>query len=149
MPINYPTTQPQTTSNNIANYIKYAVGVFADQGNIVQTQAYTASYDAAAWLFSVSSSVPTSTTMSIAVPTASFVTNGGASAPQFYLPALEFWRLDTRDVEVKLSSSNPNVVFGFSSTSTFILPTSSYTNLVQLDEGGTLRYIILEQSPLP
>lgn len=155
MPISYPITQPQTASSNTANYLKYAVGLFSENAGIVQNQAYTASFDAAAWIFFVSASVPAPLTMSIAVPTASYMVGGGPSAPQLFAPAFEFWRTDpSSSIEVRLSSSNPEVVFGFGSgTSTFIIPSSSYSNLVQLDEGfgtgGFLRYIVLEQSNLP
>lgn len=155
MPISYPISQPvASATSNTANYIKYAVGVFSENSQIDLSQAYTASYDAAAWLFAISSSVPSSTTMSIAIPTSSYVSYGaGASAPQLFVPALEFWRTDQQNVKVLLSSSNPDVVFGYNSLSTFEVPTSSYTNIVQIDEGfgsgGQLRYVVLEQSALP
>jgi len=157
MPISYPiqtTTTITSTGSNTANYFNYAVGQFSSDASMVETQAYTASFSASAWIVYVSASVPTSTTMSIAMPTTSYVQFvGPTSVPHNYSPALEFWRVDQENVQVRLSSSNPDVVFGFSGSPTFILPTSSYTNLTQIDPGygmgGQLVYFILEQSQLP
>lgn len=159
MPIYYPPTtqQAQQAGSNTANYFNYAVGQFSQQASMVHTQAYTASFDASAWLVYVSSSVPSNTTMSIAMPTASFVQFAGdyPAVPHSYSPALEFWRVDQENVQVRLSSSNPDVVFGLAGASTFVLPTSSFTSLTQIDTGfqrdpgGKLIYFILEQSALP
>lgn len=154
MPISYPISQQSTSGYITANYFNYAVGQFSQQATMVHTESYTASFNAAAWLVYVSASVPSSTTMSIAMPTASFVQFiGDTTVPHNLSPALEFWRIDQENVQVRLSSSNPNVVFGFAGASTYVLPTSSYTSLTQIDTGfgfgGQLIYFILEQSPLP
>jgi hypothetical protein len=159
MAISYPIISSQatpSTGSGIANRFQYSVGQFSSNVAMVETQAYTASFDVSSWIVYVSSSVPSATTMSIAMPTASFVqaVGGGNLDPHHYSPALEFWRVDQENVQMQLSSSDPDIVFGIGSqTPTYILPTSSYTNLTQIDLGygfgGKLVYFILEQSPLP
>jgi hypothetical protein len=159
MAISYPIISSQatpTTGSGIANRFEYSVGQFSSTSTMVGGQAYTASFAVSSWIVYVSSSVPTGSTINIAVPTSSFVESAGSGnlAPHHYSPALEFWRVDQENVQVQLTSSNPNVVFGLGpQTSNFILPTSSYTNLTQLDlgygMGGQLVYFVLEQSQLP
>lgn len=155
MSISYPTQQHQIaqTGSTTANFFKYAVGQFTQNTQINHTSSYTASYDVSSWIVNVNGSVPTGSTIKIAMPTSSFVTSSNNLAPHFYTPALEFWRVDPVNVNVLLSSSNPNVVFGFNMDSTFLLPTSSYTNIVQIDLGfdqnqGPLIYLCLEQSQI-
>ena len=152
MAINYPIiTQTIVTSSGPTGpgYFNYAVGLFTQNAEIVTGSAYTASVSASAYLFAVSNSVPSGSTIDIAMPTSSLIQPGSGSV-NFYAPAIEFWRLDTNPVTVRLIGDGGSGVFFGSPSSpgpTYNLPTSSYTNLVHLNIGAIL-YLPLEQSPI-
>lgn len=154
MAINYPIIKQQaagTTQSSGSGYFNYAVGLFSSQGEIVTGSAYTASVSASAYLFFVDSGVASGSTIDIAVPTSSLVQFNMTGSVKFYSPALEFWRLDTRPVTVRLvGDGGSNVFFGNpngSTAATYTLPTSSYTNIVQLNVGQII-YLPLEQSSI-
>jgi hypothetical protein len=152
MAINYPIIKQQTAGaaqSSGPGYFNYAVGTFSMTAEIVTGSAYTASVSASAYLFSVSNDVASGSTIEIAMPTSSLIQAGSGSV-SFYAPAIEFWRLDTNPVTVKLVGDNGvNVAFGKAgaSASYYEIPTSSYNNLVHLNVGYIL-YIPLELSSI-
>lgn len=152
MPISYPIIKQQVTSSSQPTgpgYFNYAVGTFSQQAEIVTGSAYTASLSASAYLFFVPNTVASGSTIDIAMPTASLIQPGTGDV-KFYSPAVEFWRIDTEPVTVRLvGDGGSNVFFGspFSPTPTYTIPTSSYNNLVQLDTGQIV-YIVLETSAI-
>lgn len=152
MSISYPIIRQEVTGAaqpTGPGYFNYAVGTFTQNIEIVTGSAYTASVSASAYIFGVSSGVASGSTIDIAVPTSSLIQAGSGSV-QFYAPALEFWRLDTQPVTVRLvGDGGSNVFFGSPSSpaATYALPTSSYTNLVHLNIGVIL-YLPLEQSSI-
>ena len=154
MAINYPIiTQTIVTSSagpTGPGYFNYAVGMFTNDGQIVTGSTYTISVSASAYLFAVSGDVASGSTISIQMPTSSLIQAGSGNV-KFYSPAVEFWRVDSNPVTVKLiGDSGSSVFFGkpFGGTSDYTLPTSSYTNITQLDLGGMLVYLPLEQSTI-
>ena len=152
MAINYPiiTQAAATTSGPTGpGYFNYAVGLFAPMAQIITGSAYTASFSASAYLLGVSNDVASGSTIDIAMPTSSLV-QAGSGAVNYYTPAIEFWRLDTNPVTVRLvGDGGSSVFFGKPNAAapTYNLPTSSYTNLVHLDVGIIL-YVPLEQSSI-
>lgn len=152
MPISYPIITQQTTtasSPTTPGYFNYAVGTFSQNVSIVTGSAYTASVSASAYIFFVANTVASGSTIDIAMPTSSLIQPGTGDV-KFYSPAIEFWRLDSQPVTVRLvGDGGSSVFFGKpgSATSTYNLPTSSYNNFVHLDIGQIL-YLALEQSPI-
>lgn len=153
MAINYPIIKQQaagTAQQSGSGYFNYAVGLFSQQGEIVTGSAYTASMSASAYLLFVDSGVASGSTIDIAVPTSSLVQFNASGSIKFYSPAIEFWRIDTQPVTVRLvGDGGVNVAFGKpgSSASYYEIPTSSYNNLAHLNVGYIL-YLPLERSSI-
>lgn len=154
MPISYPIIKQQASgaapTPTGPGYFNYAVGTFTPNVEIITGSAYTASISASAYVFGVSGDVASGSTINIAVPTSSLI-QAGTGDVKFYSPAIEFWRLDSNPVTVKLvGDGGVNVFFGKpnAATADYSLPISTYTNITQLDLGGTIIYLPLEQSSI-
>ncbi len=153
MAISYPIINQvieTTTTPTGPGYFNYAVGLFSQDAQLVTGSSYTASFSASAYILGVSDGVASGSIIDIAMPTSSLIQAGSGSV-QFYSPAVEFWRVDTNPVTVRLiGDGGSQVRFGspIANSATLNLPTSSYTSIVHLDVGVIL-YIPLEQSPLP